>query len=145
MAALGQLGEGGGQLVLFDGLEQIVAHAQLDGGLRVFEMRVAADDDNFNIGNGPPGPLDQLKPLTARHADVGDEDVRPLAFDQSQRLQPVSRGAGHLHAQRVPVRQQADQAQNARFIVGDHNLEHSAPSFPSMQHLVLQYSIDGRE
>ena len=130
VAALSQLGQGGSQLVLFDGLEQIVAYAQLDRGLRVLEVRVAADNDDFDIGNGPSGPFDQFEPLAARHADVGDEDIRPLTFDQRQRFQPVSRRTGHLDAQCVPVGQQADQAQNARFIVGNYHLEHSVPSFP---------------
>ena len=130
VAALSQLGQGGSQFVLFDGLEQIVAYAQLDRGLRVLEVRVAADNDDFDIGNGPSGPFDQFKPLAARHADVGDEDIRPLTFDQRQRFQPVSRRTGYLDAQCVPVGKQADQAQNARFIVGNYHLEHSVPSFP---------------
>ena len=138
-AALAELAQRAHQLLLVDRLEQIIAHAEADGALRIFEMRIAADDGNLQLRVERLGALDQLQAVAARHADIRDEDVRLARADQLQRLKAVGRNAGELHPQRVPVDQHPDEAAYPCLVVGDDHLEHAHTSlFPIVAHRAVR-------
>ena len=88
-AALAQLAHRLHQFLPVDGFEQIVPHAVADRALRVFKVRIAADDDDFKRRFEPLGPLNQLQAMAAGHADVGDQDIRAACLNQLKRLKAI--------------------------------------------------------
>ncbi len=91
-------------------------------------MGVAADDDDFQLGEFFLGPLDQLQAVTARHTDVGDQNIRVEALHQLQGLQAVGGHPGHLHPQAVPVGQHQDQLAYPVLVVRHHHSQHGRAS-----------------
>ena len=115
----------GGQLVLFDGLEKIVARAVFERALRVFKVAVAADDDEFQRRVKLAGAADQFNSITAGHTDIGDHQVGTTRFNQLERLQAVVRNADDLHIHGGPIHQLLNQQADLLLIVRDDNSHHS--------------------
>ena len=61
------------QVILLDGLEQIVLYAVFQGVLRIFKFPVSADDDNMQVRLQVLCPLNQLDSAAPRHAHIRDQ------------------------------------------------------------------------
>lgn len=114
-----------GQLVLLDGLEQVILHAVFQGGLGVFKFPVSADDDKVQIGLQLLCPPDQLDPAVSRHPDVGDEKMGLLFAHQLQGPQAVVGGSNDLIAQRLPVDQLLHQQNDFVLVIRQDNSQHT--------------------
>ena len=94
-----------GELLLLEGLEQIVLHAVFQRVLGIFKFPVSADDDEMQFGLEGLGPLDQFDAVAAGHPDVRDQQMRLLFPHQLQCPQSIVGGACDLVAKRLPVDQ----------------------------------------
>ena len=109
------------QLRHADGLEQVGHDLVLDPGLGVLKIVVAAQKrhlqqrlDGLRLsGEGRPG--------NKRHLDIRQQEIRLKLFHQLQRVQSVPGAAHKAEAQRFPVDQLADGAQQLRLIVRHQN------------------------
>ena len=109
------------QLRHADGLEQVGHDLVLDPGLGVFKIVVAAQErhlqqrlDGLRLsGEGRPG--------NKRHPDIRQQEIRLKLFHQLQRVQSVPGASHKAEAQRFPVDQLADGAQQLRLIVRHQN------------------------
>ena len=74
-----------------DGLQQIVNGLQVDGLLRIAEILIAREKDEFDIRIFLLGLFGERQPVHERHADIRDHDLWPLLCDDGQRLFPRRR------------------------------------------------------
>ena len=65
-------------------------------------MRCHHDDDT--VGRDVADGLEELEPIQARHADVGQHDIDVLAADEISRDHAVF---GHEHVEALPLKQDA--------------------------------------
>ena len=78
---------------------------------RVARARVLAEDDDTDLRVRLAQPLGGLNPLvraSRRHADVGDDDVRPLRIHRGQQRVEVATDSGNLQ-----IRPRLEQAPDA--------------------------------
>ena len=64
------------KIVDVGGLEQIFGHMAADGHIQVFEIAVAAQDHDLDLGIIPAEPLHQLQPVHPRHPYIGQDHIR---------------------------------------------------------------------
>ena len=115
-----------GELLLLEGLEQVILHTVFQCVLCVFKFPVPADDDKMQVRLQVLGPLDQLDPAASRHPDIRDQQMRPLFPHQLQRPQAVVGRADDLIAQLLPVDQLLQQQEHFVFIIRQNNPQHGA-------------------
>ena len=120
----------GYQLVVVDGLEQVVVHAQLDGGLQVIIVAVAAQYGDLDVEVQLPDLLDQRQAVHFRHANVRNQYLRPYAAHQPKRLHAVRRLARHLEAKAVPLDGLPQPLANDGLVIHDDHSVHRSPSLP---------------
>ena len=113
-----------GELLLLEGLEQVILHAVFQGVLRVFKFPVSADDDKMQVRLQVLGPLDQLDPAAPGHPDVRDQQVGLLFPHQLQRPQAVAGRTDDLIAQLFPVDELLQQQAHFVFIIRQNNPQH---------------------
>ena len=58
------------QVGFFDGLEQVIPDPQFHGLMGVFELLVAADQNEVDIQSGFPDLMDQFQAVKTGHPDV---------------------------------------------------------------------------
>ena len=66
----------------------------------------------------------ESRPGNKRHPDIRQQEIRLKRFHQLQRVQPVPGASHKAEAQRFPVDQLADGAQQLRLIVRHQNGQH---------------------
>ena len=113
-----------GELLLLEGLEQIVLHAVFQRVLGIFKFPVSADDDEMQLGLEGLGPLDQFDAVAAGHPDVRDQQMRLLFPHQLQCPQSIVGGACDLVAKRLPVDQLLHQQDHLVFVIGQNDPQH---------------------
>ena len=116
-----------GQLLLFERFEQIILHPVFERALRVFKLAVSADHDEMQIGLQLLCAADQLDPVAAGHADVGDQQLGLFVAHQLERTQAVVGSADDFIAERLPVDQLAHEQDHLVFVVCKNNLYHNFP------------------
>ena len=86
----------GRQLLKINGLEQVVAHIEGAGFLGVFELGIAADDQNAGIRQKLAYLLQHLQPVHVGHSDVGDDDIRGIGAQEGKRVLGIGKRACDL-------------------------------------------------
>jgi len=115
-----------GELLLLEGLEQVILHTVFQRVLRVFKFPVPADDDKMQVRLQVLGPLDQLDSAAPGHPDVRDQQVGPFFPHQLQCPQAVVGGTDDLIAQLFPVDELLQQQEHFIFIICQNNPQHGA-------------------
>ena len=125
------------QLVLIDGLENIVIHAILHGLPGVLKVPEAGNDDTLGGRIFRGDALDQLDPRDLRHLNVTKQNIRRLVLKSLQHIKAVLINARKLQSQALPIDQVFDQVSDAYFVVDDHNFHGSADPLSA---LLRQYT-----
>ena len=84
------------ELLVGQGLEQVVLYAVADGGLGILEIREAAENHIFGAGTELGGLLQKLQPIHHRHPDVAEDDVRVALGQKLEPLAAVGRDGQNL-------------------------------------------------
>ena len=96
------------QILHGDGFQKILEHAQLDGFLGIFELVVAAEDDDLGRGHAVSDDLAELQTIHERHPDIGDQDVGSDRLQERQGHLAVGGFTAELKAVGLPVHIVAD-------------------------------------
>ena len=113
-----------GELLLLEGLEQVILHPVFESVLGIFKFPVTADDDKVQLGLERLGPLDQLNAVAAGHTHVRDEQVGLLFPHQLQGMQPVVGGADDLIAQLFPVNELLHKQNDLVLVICQNDPQH---------------------
>ena len=105
---LGDLAQGGNQVVRHNWLEQVLGHADLDRFLRILEFVVPAENNDLGGRERFAQDSAQLQAIHEWHFDVGDHGFGLALADQRQGHFAVGRFAAELVAGRRPVDGVAD-------------------------------------
>ena len=117
------------QFGLIHRLEDVIAHAQRDGGLGILKLGVPADNNDFDVGVVLPGLTDEVKPVAPGHTDIGNQQVGLELLHHLEGLQAVFRPADNLHIQLFPIHQGFDQPAHQLFVIRNNDFPHKAPPF----------------
>ena len=90
------------KIVDVGGLEQIFGYMVADGHIQVFEVAVAAQNDDLDLGVVPAEPLHQFHPIHPRHPYIGKHHVRPGALHLVQHFLAAGAQGHHLIAPLPP-------------------------------------------
>ena len=120
--------DGGDQLLVPEGLEQVVHRPQLQRRPGVLKLAVGCEQDY--LGLAAPGPQlgQHLNAVHFRHAHIGDNQVGVIALHRFQALQPVGSLSRHHAVHFPPVHAQNDAFADGGFIVHHKNFQHGIPS-----------------
>ncbi len=91
---LQHLGQGLHQLLLAQGLQNVVLHIVLEGLPGILELLEGRDDENLHRAVRQPGFSDQLQARNPRHPDIRHQD---MGLEAVQLHQPLLAVAGRLH------------------------------------------------
>ena len=126
---------------LGDGLEQILVHVQLDRLARVFEIAVAAEDDDLRVRELAAHDAAEREPVHEGHLDVRDEHVWLELADQRQRHLAVRRVADEREAVLRPGDHIAQTLPHDALILRDKHLDRSH-KHPVPLHRFCPYRIE---
>ena len=112
------------QLMHLAGLKYIPHHTQADGPLGVLKIREPAQDRHLHVWELAAYSRQQRKPVRARHADIREQDIRPLFPQHGLRRKPIGRGSHHFAAILRPGHHLYQAADDDILVVHDHHLIH---------------------
>ena len=117
-------GDGGHQILIPEGLEQVVRRAVAQGGAGIVELVVGGENDE--VGGAVPltEAAHHLDAVHAGHPHIGDDEAGVVALCGGETLLAVG-GLSHHHAVHGgPVHAQHDAAAHHRLVVNDQYLQH---------------------
>ena len=117
-------GQRGIQLILVDGLQDIVGNAQLDRSLGIGEVPIAAYHDKSAIGVCLPHGPNHIQSIHPWHLDVRDDDIDMLSLHMFHHIGPVVIFRRERKAQLFPVDEILQQVSDMQFIIRDYDLKH---------------------
>ena len=107
-----------------DRFEQVIVYAGLNGSLGVFELTIAADNDDVNVRLESPGLLGQLNAIHSVHADVRQQKVHGVLLQKLQRQFSAGGSTKDVEAVGKLLNDRADKSERRNFIIHDENTIH---------------------
>lgn len=117
------LAQGFGQLLGRRVLEQVAQHTGVQGATQEARPGESGDDDHLARQRVLTDALRQLQSGQARHLDVGDHNIGPLALHALPGLLAVGRGADHVDV-RLELEQGRQCAAHHGLVFGEEDADH---------------------
>ena len=107
----------GGQVRLFDRLEQIVLCSILKRGVGIVKLTVSADYNNVDILLFRSEMAEKLQPAALRHSNICDNHIRPQLPHGGERVEAVVNHGSDFKAQRLPIHYQLQKLAYPFFVI----------------------------
>lgn len=114
------------QFLFVDGLGDVVLYPLADGLLGIFEVGIAADNNDLAPVPLGPGLPDNLQPGKPRHPDIHQHHIRLQGLNLGQSLVPIRRLTANGKPQGRIVKQNLNPLPNDGLIIRNQNGVHTA-------------------